>query len=178
MAFVALVGAVIAGIGYWWFRAQQLRGAADSVIDVAGKARGMISRARFRQRAGQSVLAGVDSPGMAAATLLYSLAALRRPVSLADEDKIDELLQTVCRMNKQDREDAMAFAAWASGQVADTSEIVRKFVPLWADALDTPQRHELVGMATTIAGLGGDPTAAQAAAIRRLNDGLLPRTDR
>lgn len=74
-AVVAVVGAIIGGIAVWWWRAQQVKGAADSVIDAAGKARGMISRARFRQRAGQSVLAGVDSPGMAAATLLYSLSS-------------------------------------------------------------------------------------------------------
>ena len=59
MGIVALIAAIIGGIGFWWWRAQQLKGAADSVIDVAGKARGMISRARFRQRSGQSVLAGV-----------------------------------------------------------------------------------------------------------------------
>ncbi len=173
MGIVALIAAIIGGIGFWWWRAQQVKGAADTVIDAAGKARGMISRARFRQRSGQSVLAGVDSPGMAAATLLYSVAALRRPVALADEQKIEGLLETVCRMNKQDREDAMAFAAWASGQVADTSDIVRRFLPIWGDALKGPERRELVGMAVTIAELGGAPTDAQAAVIRRLSDGLL-----
>jgi hypothetical protein len=172
MAFVALVVAIVGGIGVWWWRAQQLKGAADSVVDVAGKARGMISRARFRQRSGQSVLAGVDSPGMAAGTLLYSLAALRRPVALADEQRIDGLLETVCRMNKQDREDTMAFAAWASGQVADTSDIVRRFLPIWANALKGAERRELVGMAVTVASLHGEPTDAQAAVIRRLSDGL------
>ncbi len=126
MGIVALIAAIIGGIGFWWWRAQQIKGAADSVIDAAGKARGMISRARFRQRSGQSVLAGVDNPGMAAATLLYSLMSLKRPLVLADEDKIDGMLETTCRMTKKDREDAMAFAAWASGQVADTSEIVRR----------------------------------------------------
>lgn len=173
MGVVALIAAIIGGIGFWWWRAQQLKGAADSVIDAAGKARGMISRARFKQRSGQSVLAGVDSPGMAAATLLYSLAALRRPVALADEQKIDGLLETVCRMNKQDREDAMAFAAWASGQVADTNDIVRRFLPIWGDALKGPEQRELIGMAVTIAELGGAQTDAQAAVIRRLSDGLL-----
>lgn len=175
MAFFALVAAVIGGIGYFWFRAQQVKGAADSVIDAAGKARGMISRARFKQRSGQSVLAGVDSPGMAVATLLYSLSALRRPVTLAEEDKIDTMLQTVCRMNKPDRDDAMAFAGWASGQVADTAEIVRRFMPIWTNALQQPERQELIDMAVTIATPGVEPTDAQAAVIKRLREGLLPR---
>jgi uncharacterized tellurite resistance protein B-like protein len=174
MAIIALVGAIIGGIAVWWWRAQQVKGAAEGVIDAAGKARGMISRARFRQRAGQSVLAGVDSPGMAAATLLYSLAALRRPVARADAEKIEHLLETVCRLNAQDREDAMAFAEWASGQVSDTNDIVRRFLPLWSSGLGEAQRRELVGMAMTVAAHGGEPTDAQALAIRRLSEGLLP----
>lgn len=175
MPILALIMAIIGGVAFWWWRAQQVRGAAETVLDVAGKARGMVSRARFKHRAGSSVLAGVDSPGMAAATLVYSLMSLKRPVGLADEDKIDTMLETVCRMVKKDREDAMAFAAWASGQVADTNEIVRRFLPLWQDALEGPQRQELVEMALGAAELGGAPTDAQAAAIKRLSEGLLAR---
>jgi hypothetical protein len=173
MAIVGIILAVIGGIAFWWWRIQMVRGAAESVIDVAGKAKGMISRARFKQRAGTSVLAGVDSPGMAAATLVYSLMSMKRPVGLTDEDKIDAMLETVCRMPDKERGDAMAFAAWASGQVADTNEIVRRFMPLWQDALDQPQRQDLVNMALEAAELGGPPTDAQSAAVRRLSEGLL-----
>ncbi len=85
------------------------------------------------------------------------------------------MLETVCKMNKQDREDAMAFAAWASGQVADTTEIVRRFLPIWMDALKQPERQELIDMAVTVASPGVEPTDAQAAVIRRLSEGLAPR---
>lgn len=175
MPVLALIAAVLGAIAFWWWRIQAAKGAADSVIDAAGKARGMVSRARFKHRAGASVLAGVDTPGMAAATLLYSLMALRRPVVLSDEDKIDAMLETTCRMGQQERSDAMAFAAWASGQVADTNEIIRRFLPLWANALEQPQRQELVEMALQAAEVGGAPTDAQAAAIKRLSEGLLAR---
>jgi hypothetical protein len=173
MAVIGLILAVIGGVAFWWWRMQMVRGAAETVIDAAGKARGMISRARFKHRAGASVLAGVDSPGMAAATLVYSIMSLKRPVTLTDEDKIDAMLESVCRMPDKEREDSMAFAAWASGQVADTNEVVRRFLPLWQEALEGPQRHELVNMALEAAELGGPPTDAQAAAIRRLSEGLL-----
>lgn len=175
MAVLGVILAIIGGIGFWWWRAQQVRGAAENVIDIAGKARGMVSRARFKHRAGSSVLAGVDNPGMAAATLLYSLMSLKRPLVLSDEDKIDGMLETTCRMNKKEREDAMAFAAWASGQVADTSEIVRRFTPLWTSSLEQPQRQELVEMALNAAELGGAPTDAQAAVVKRLSEALLAR---
>jgi hypothetical protein len=175
MPVLAFIVAVVGGIAFWWWRIQAARGAADSVIDAAGKARGMISRARFKHRAGTSVLAGVDTPGMAAATLLYSLMSLRRPVVLSDEDKVEAMLDATCRMSKKECEDAMAFAAWASGQVPDTNEIIRRFLPLWANSLEPPQRQELVDMALQAAELGGAPTDAQAAAIKRLSEGLLAR---
>ncbi len=175
MPIVALILTIIGGIAFWWWRAQQVKGAADTVIDAAGKARGMVSRARFKHRAGSSVLAGVDTPGMAAAALIYSLMSLRRPLVLSDEDKIDAMLEATCRMNKREREDAMAFAAWASGQVPDTNEIVRRFLPLWANTLEAPQRQELVEMALQAAELGGAPTDAQSVAIRRLSAGLLAK---
>jgi hypothetical protein len=173
MAVIGLVLAIMGGIAFWWWRIQMMRGAAESVIDVAGKAKGIISRARFKHRAGTSVLAGVDSPGMAAATLVYSIMSLKRPVGLTDEDKIDAMLESVCRMPDKEREDSMAFAAWAAGQVPDTNEIVRRFLPLWRDALDGPQRQELVNMALEAAELNGPPTDAQAVVIKRLSAGLL-----
>jgi hypothetical protein len=173
MAVIGLILAVLGGAAFWWWRIQMMKNAADSALDVAGKARGMISRARFRHRAGTSVLAGVDSPGMAAATLLYSLMQLKKPVGLSDEDKIDGMLESVCHMNKKDREDAMAFAAWAANQVADTNEVVRRFMPLWDKALEGDHRKELVDMALSAAELGGPPTDAQSNVIRRLSEGLL-----
>lgn len=175
MPVLAFIMAIIGGAAFWWWRIQAAKGAADNMLDAAGKARGMISRARFKHRAGTSVLAGVDTPGMAAATLLYSLMSLRRPVVLSDEDKIEHMLETICRMSKKEREDAMAFAAWAAGQVPDTNEIVRRFLPLWANSLEQPQRQELVEMALQAAELGGAPTDAQSAAIKRLSEGLLAR---
>jgi hypothetical protein len=173
MAIVGIIVAIVGGIAFWWWRIQMMRNAAESMIDVAGKARGMISRARFKQRAGTSVLAGVDSPGMAAATLVYSIMALKRPVGLSDEDKIDTMLETVCRMQDQERGDAMAFAAWASGQVADTNEVIRRFLPLWQEALQGLERQQLVNMALEAAELNGPPTDAQAAVVKRLSEGLL-----
>ena len=173
MGIVALVGAIIGGIAFWWWRAQQVKGAAEGILDAAGKARGMINRARFRQRAAQAVLSGVDTPGTAAATLMYSIAAQRGPVLRADAETIEHLLETICRLNRQDRDDAMAFAAWAAEQVSDTNEVVRRFIPLWQNSLAPDERQELVGMAWTVARLHGEASEHQAAAIRRLSDGLI-----
>ena len=134
-----------------------------------------MARSAGQGRSRTSVLAGVDTPGMAAATLLHSLMSLRKSVVLSDEDKIDSMLETTCRMSKQERDDAMAFAGWASGQVPDTNEIVRRFLLLWANTLDPSQRQDLVNIALRAAEIGGAPTDARAAAIKRLSEGLLAK---
>jgi uncharacterized tellurite resistance protein B-like protein len=173
MPVLGLILAVVGAVLFWWWRMQRVRDAAETVIDVAGKAKGAVNRARFRNKAGQSVLAGVEDPGVAAATLLYSLMAQKRAVSLSDEDKMDSLLESVCRMNARDRQEAMAFAAWASAHVADTNEVVRRFLPLWERTLEPAQHRELVDMALAISEVGSAPTDGQSAAIRRLSEGLL-----
>jgi uncharacterized tellurite resistance protein B-like protein len=175
MHILGIIIAIVAGLGFWWWRIQQAREAAASMIDLAGKAKGAISRARFKAKAGSSVLAGVEDPGTAAATLLYSLSAMKRPVTLSDEDRIDGLLERVCRLNKRERADALAFAAWAAVQVADTNEIVRRFLPLWERTLEEVQRRELIDMALEIAEAGGAPSDAQSAAIKKLSEGLFVR---
>lgn len=172
MPIFGLLLSVAAFIIFWWFRARRLGEAADTVIDLAGRAKGAYSRNRFRNKANASVLTGVTDPRTAAATLLYGLVAMKQPVSLFDEDKIDAQLETVCMMSARERQEAMAFAAWASGQVADVNEIVRRFVPLWLNELREPQRKELVDMALDVAEIGGPPTAAQGVTIRRLSEGL------
>lgn len=94
-------------------------------------------------------------------------------MALADERQIDQMLDAICRMSSKDREDALAFAAWASGQVADTNDIVRRFLPVWTRSLEDGPRRDLVGMATVITKLHGEPTDAQAAVVRRLREGLI-----
>jgi hypothetical protein len=175
MPIVTLIISILAGAGFWWWRAQRARDAASTLFDIAGHARGAYNRSRFRSKAGASVLAGVEDAGTAAATLLYSLAALKRPLNLADEDKIDQMLETVCRLGRKEREDAMAFAGWASGQVADTAEIVRRFMPLWTRSLQDAERHELLDMASSAAELGGPAIDSQTAVLRRLTEGLFPK---
>ncbi len=54
----------------------------------------------------------------------------------------------------------MAFAGWASSQVADTSEIIRRFMPLWDSALQGEHRQALVDMALQAAEIGRQPTRA------------------
>jgi len=51
----------------------------------------------------------------------------------------------------------------------------RRFLPIWTDALQPPERQELIDMAVAVASPGMEPTDAQAAVLKRLREGLLPR---
>lgn len=170
-ALVSLI--VLAGVWYW--RAQRARDAASAVIDIAGKARGAVNRARFRSKSKNSVLTAIDDSRIAAAVMLYSLMAERRPLTKDDEARLGEELETVCGMQPKEREEAVAFAGWAASQVASTGEIVRKLTPLWKRELSELQRRELVAMTLRLAGAGGDPLEQQMAVVRKLSEQLLPQ---
>ncbi len=172
MTILGIIVSVIAFIVFAALRGKRMSDTASNVIDLAAHAKGAYSRAKFKGKAQSSVLSGVRDPRTAAATLLYGLAAMKGSVTLSDEDKIDAMLETVCHMPAKERQEAVAFAAWASGEVADPNEIVRRFLPLWLAELQEGQRKELVDMTLDMAEVGGAPTAAQSATIRQLSEGL------
>lgn len=173
MSAIAIIVGIVLAIGAWWWRVQRARDAASTVIDFASHARGAYNRARFKNKAGASVLSGVSDAGTAAATLMYSLAALKGPVMRQDEEVIDDQLEIVCRLDQRDRDEAISFAAWASAQVADVNEVIRRFKPLWRDALDEKERKQLIDMAIAAAERGGPPNEAQKSSIKRLSEDLL-----
>ena len=118
-------------------------------------------------------MSGVDDAGTAAATLMYALATLKGPVMRVDEELMDDKLEEVCGLNQRDRDDAIAFGAWASAQVADVNEIIRRFKPLWRDALREGERKQLIEMAIAVSERGGPPNDAQRSSIKRLSEDLL-----
>ena len=173
MSIVAVIVGIVLGIGAWWWRMQRARDTTASVIDFASHARGAYNRARFKKKSGASVLSGVDDAGTAAATLMYALATLKGPVMRVDEELMDDKLEEVCGLNQRDRDDAIAFGAWASAQVADVNEIIRRFKPLWRDALREGERKQLIEMAIAVSERGGPPNDAQRSSIKRLSEDLL-----
>jgi len=175
MPILAAIVSFLVVAGVWWWRAQRAHEAASAAIDLAGKARGAVSRARFRNKSRNSVLTAIDDSRVAAAVMLYSLMADRRPLTKPDEDRLGDELQSVCGMQPGERDEAVAFAAWAAAQVSDTNEIVRRLTPMWKRELTELQRRELVAMTLRLAGDGGDPLDVQMSAVRRLSEQLLPQ---
>lgn len=173
MSIVAVIVGILIGVGAWWWRVQRARDATASVIDFASHAKGAYNRSRFNKKSGASVLAGIEDAGTAAATLMYSLAMLKGPVMRADEELMDEQLASVCGLTERERDDAIAFAAWASAQVADVNEVIRRFKPLWRNALGEKERKQLVHMAIAAAERKGPPNDAQKSSIKRLSEDLL-----
>ena len=176
-AFVYILGiliSILVGAGYWWWRLERARDAASGIVDAAQRARGAYSRARFRNKAYESVLAGVDDPAMAAVVYVYALCAAKAPLTAEEEASIEREAIDVCRMEPRDAQEALAFAIWATAQVPDINEIARRFTPLWRRTLSRDERADLVDMALRAASRRGAPTDAQRAAIRRLSESVLP----
>jgi uncharacterized tellurite resistance protein B-like protein len=175
MGVVGAIFAILALVAVWWWRIRTAREGAARIADAAMTARGAISRHRFKTKAGESILAGVSDPGTAAAVLLYSLAVQKGPVGRDEEEHIEKLLETICRMGARDRTEAMAFASWAAGHVQDPNEVMRRFLPLWAGSLDDQERKELIGMCHEVASYEGPATDAQRHFVRRLSEAMFPK---
>jgi hypothetical protein len=164
---ILLVGAIV-GVAIWYFR---FRGpaAVGDVIDAAGHAKGIYKRRKFLKKVQASTLAGIDDPGLAAAVFLVSLAENGPGLSPAEEEAITVWLRDTVEYH--DPAEAVIFAKWASHEVVDVNEVIRRLLPLWCDKLDQGQRGELIAGAIRVASIKG-PDAAQMEAIRRLKQGL------
>lgn len=173
MHIIGVLVAVLSALGVWIWRLQRAKDGLDAVADAAGHMKGAYNRHRFREKSKGSILANVDDPAEAAAVFLTCLAAEKRPLTDDDENAISHLLETRAGVRKGALQEAMAFARWASGEVADSNDVVRRFLPLWRRALTMDQRADLVSMATTVCEFGGEAAPVQRALVRRMREGLL-----
>jgi hypothetical protein len=168
MHILILLAGAFMGAAYWYF---WMRGpaAAVDVVDAAGHVKGIYKRRKFLKKVQASTLSGIDDPGLAAAVFLVSLAENGPGLSPAEEEAITAWLRDTVEYH--DPAEAVIFAKWASHEVVDVNEVIRRLLPLWRDKLDDSQRSDLIAAAIRIASIKG-PDAPQMEAIRRLKLGL------
>ena len=73
-------------------------------------------------------------------------------------------------------DEILVFADWAARDILDPKEPVRRFKPLWLDALNAQERTDLVKMAERVAAAGGRPSPLQEMALETLRRGLIDVT--
>jgi hypothetical protein len=172
MHFLALLVTILAGAGFWFWRARQAADVVSEVGDAAGRLRGKVKRTMFRRKVEGSTLTGIEDPATAAAVLLVSIVEADRRLTPDDEARITTWLREVAEEDKP--EEAVVFARWAVREVVDVNEVIRRLAPLFNARLAEPERRDFVEMAASLCG----PPAqcpAQAEAMRRLRAALLPQ---
>ena len=170
MHIVGIVLAVIAAIGVWYFRYQQSREVIHDAADAIGRAKGAYNRKKFRDKARDSVLTGIDDPILAVAVLLVGIAEADNPMTRETEDGIKAVLQK--NTGATSPEEHLAFAKWACREVPDINNVIRRLVPLLNSKLDDDEKRDVIEMANQTIKLSGGPGVAGAAAVLRLQNGL------
>ncbi|MEM6626186.1 MAG: hypothetical protein AAF719_05730 [Pseudomonadota bacterium] len=171
MQILGVLLGVITAIGVWYWRLRMAKQAIDGAMDAAGRLKGAYNRRQFKNQTLNAALSEVETPGDAAAVLLFSLAYVKR--SGPDEAaRIDQMLAETVGMPANERADAVAFAKWAASEVTEPNDVVRRLLPIWSESLGRSERLALIDMAEEIADLDGYQEPVQVSALRLLRDGL------
>jgi len=109
---VMLVG-LLAGAAFWYYRLKTVSKAGAEVVDHLGRARGKYRRNQRRRLAAQSPVAAIDSPVIAASTLLYTLMETH-PTTQAQDDEVAQLLSN--KASAAEVEEAVVYGKWVQGQ--------------------------------------------------------------
>ena len=173
MHILGLILGLISAAFVWYWRFQRAKDAFDAASDAAGRVRGAYNRRKFKKQAEGSVLSNVNDPAAAAAILLVLIAKENGPYSTRKDDFIRSLLTETAGMDEKLLSEAMEFAEWASDQVTDGNDVIRKFSPLWREALTHQQQVDLVAMARGVAEQEGEPHPVADALVRRVRGALL-----
>jgi uncharacterized tellurite resistance protein B-like protein len=171
MAILAIIGAVLAAVGVWYYRIKMLGDIGSDVADLAGRARGAYRMRKFREKADGATLNAINEPALAAAVLLYSLANEDRASLHKSVPKIRSSLALVITSTELD--DTLAYAEWVARDVVDARDIVRRYKTLWRETLSADERRQLIGMAEAVVEASSNPAPSQTLAIDAMRTGLL-----
>ncbi len=171
MHLLAILVTVLAGAAFWFWRVRQAAGFVGELGDAAGRLKGRVKRSLFRRKVEGSTLTGIADPATAACVLLVSVVESGRRLTPQDEASIARWLREVAEEEKP--EEALVFARWAVREVVDPNEVIRRLAPLFNEKLSPSERSDLVAKADELAS-DRDEAPAQALALRRLRERLLP----
>lgn len=141
---LAVIG-IFAAAAFWWYRLKHMSQAANEVADAVGRVRGNLRRNTLRKKAAIAPVTAIDHPVTAAATVVMAIAAEDRPVSDVLETRVREQIETVADSEKQ-LDEAIAYAKWASDQVADVQTVIDRTADFLKPLLDVAEKEQLVAM--------------------------------
>ena len=171
MAILAIIGAILAAVGVWYYRIKMLGDIGSDVADLAGRARGAYRMRKFKEKADGATLNAIDEPALAAAVFLHSLANEDKASLYKSVPTIRISMALVA--NASDLDDMLAYAEWVARDVVDPRDLVRRFKSLWRESLAIDERRQFIGMAETVIAASPKPEPSQTLAIDALRTALL-----
>lgn len=171
---MALIGILVMAIGaaaVWYWRLKMVREAGSEIIDTVEKMRGAYKRRAFRKKAEVAPIASIRDPAIAAVAFFMCLAN-EKPMYLdAAKKVVREKMKDI--ISPADMEEIIVFGEWASRNVVNPEDPIRRFRDLWANALDFDERRQLIDIAEEVSQVGGDKTSEQENALQALRRTLL-----
>jgi hypothetical protein len=170
MHIIGILAGVLGLAAVWYWRIKVLQEAGHDAADAVGRVRGAYRMRRFRKQAEGSVLNAIDDPAMAATVFLFALAG---EDAVSAHKAPDVIKGHAAGMVAPDRVDELvAYAAWAARDIVDSRDVIRRFKPLWREALAADERRDLIHMAEEIAALAPGAVDAQRLSIDLLREAI------
>ncbi|PDS41784.1 hypothetical protein CO662_31875 [Rhizobium anhuiense] len=171
MAFLGILVVALSGAVVWYWRLKMAREAGNEIIDSVERMRGAYKRKKFRKQAEVAPLASIADPAIAAVAFFFCLAK-EKPIYLdAAKDVVRNRMKGIIRSG--DMEEVLVFGEWASKNVTSPEDPIRRFRPLWLNALDMQERLQLIDIAEDVAAVGCERTTEQEHALQTLRRGLM-----
>ena len=120
---VAIFGVIMTAV-IWWYRLKSASKAVGEVANQIGKVRGNLRRKNLLKKADMSPITAIDSPLVAASTLLFSMQSEEFVLGDGDEAVIEEILLNLA--DKDSVSEAMTYAKWAILQGSERKLIIDK----------------------------------------------------
>ncbi len=145
---LAILGIAAAGV-FWWYRLKYMSDAANEIAGQVGKVQGHFRRQKLRKKAAVAPVAAIDDPVVAAATVMMAIGAEDVVATEALEARVLEAVKPIASSEEKAVE-AVAYAKWASDQVADVPTVIDKTAGFLTGKLDEQEKEELVAMVQSV----------------------------
>jgi uncharacterized tellurite resistance protein B-like protein len=154
----------------WWYRRKMMNEAANDAAEALGRARGSVRRDRQRKHNGDSPLAAIDDPVVAAAALLVAIVSDGADMTPQREAALRKEISAIAAKGKAD--EAVDYATWATRQIDDTAVVIDRLAPFLRDRLDAAEKNDLLMMIRRVATASGPPLPMLEPRMHRLRQKL------
>lgn len=144
MHILGLILAVLAGIGFWWWRIKAAGEVASDAIDTAERIWGKHKRRKFLKKVDDLPLAVIDDPATAAVVLMHVVATEDGNHGHAKEEAIRNEVTTTMRVD--DPTELITFGKWTATHASDSKSIMMRYGKIWIENLSAAERTDLVAM--------------------------------